>query len=313
MNAGMQAVAGLPRPGSPLDVSLIDRMTERLLSDGYLIVPWAAKRDVLTPLCDDLEPHFARAPFGRGAFYGHRTKRFGSLLRRSKHVFPLVRHPQIYAVVERVLRPACDSLQLNLTQAIEIHPGSPVQVPHRDHDMWGGEKEGVQYMVNVMWALDDFTEVNGATRIWPGSHRRLGDALLPDDQAIPAIMPRGSALLFLGSTLHSGGGNRSQSPRRGLIVSYCLGWLKPWENQWLAYPPDVARSFPAEIAALAGYRQHLPSLGNYEGQCPSVLLKQDGRPDHLSFTDALRPDQQALIAQYYESKGSNGVQQPAVS
>ena len=85
--------------------------------------------------------------------------------------------------------------------------------------------------------------------------------------------------------------------RRGIIVSYCLGWLKPYENPWLAYPPEIARHFPPELAALSGYAQHRPNLGNFEGQCPSVLF--GGYPDDpLGAIDALRPDQQALLADF---------------
>jgi ectoine hydroxylase-related dioxygenase (phytanoyl-CoA dioxygenase family) len=112
-------------------------------------------------------------------------------------------------------------------------------------------------------------------------------------------MPRGSALLFLGSALHSGGENRSARPRRGAIFSYCQGWLRPWENPWLAYPPAVARHFDDELAALVGYRQHLPSLGNFEGQCPSVLLR-DPVPEHLQFIDALRHDQTEMVREYQQ-------------
>src|SRR3546814_9131987 len=54
---------------------------------------------------------------------------------------------------------------------------------------------------------------------------------------------------------------------------YSLGWLKPYENPWLAYPPEIARQFPESLQALIGYRQHRPNLNNYEGQCPSVLLR----------------------------------------
>lgn len=105
-----------------------------------------------------------------------------------------------------------------------------------------------------------------------------------------ATLAPGDALLFLGSTLHGGGENRSALPRRGVIVSYALGWLKPFENQWLVYPPHIAQHFDPALAALVGYSQHRPNLGNYEGQCPSVLLRDDV-PEHLAATDALRPDQ----------------------
>src|SRR3546814_2850711 len=82
-----------------------------------------------------------------------------------------------------------------------------------------------------------------------------------------------------------------------MIISYCQAWLKPWENQWLAYPPEIARTFSPELADLVGYRQLAPTLGNYEGQCPSVLLK-GSTPRHLSFTDLLTDEQQQLVRSY---------------
>ena len=91
--------------------------------------------------------------------------------------------------------------------------------------------------------------------------------------------------------------------RRGIVVGYSLGWLKPYENQWLAYPPEVARTFPPELAALVGYRQHRPNLGNYEGQCPSVLL--DGQATGpLAAIDALRPEQAAMVEAYVASQAT---------
>lgn len=97
------------------------------------------------------------------------------------------------------------------------------------------------------------------------------------------------------STAHGAGANRTDHVRRGIVIGYCLGWLKPYENQWLAYPPKVARTFSRELSSLAGYTQHRPNLGNYEGQCPSILLG-DAVPRHIGAIDALRPDQEAMIA-----------------
>jgi ectoine hydroxylase-related dioxygenase (phytanoyl-CoA dioxygenase family) len=110
-------------------------------------------------------------------------------------------------------------------------------------------------------------------------------------------MGPGDALVFLGSTLHGAGENRTDEPRRGVVVGYSLGWLKPYENQWLAYPPEVASTFSPELAALVGYRQHRPNLGNYEGQCPSILLGTEfDRDQPIGAIDALRPDQDAAMA-----------------
>jgi ectoine hydroxylase-related dioxygenase (phytanoyl-CoA dioxygenase family) len=270
---------------------------DKLLTDGYVTIPNVADPVLLDALYADFDKVFEKTPFCSGDFYGETTKRFGRLLIRSPHTADFVRHELVYNIVDRVLGPWCESLQLNLTQAIDIHPGAQVQAPHRDQEMFDNG-DGRQYMINAMWALDDFTADNGPTRLWPGSHRQP-DVLFPDEDAILAVMPRGSVTLFLGSTQHSGGENFSRRSRRGMIISYCLGWLKPWENQWLAYPPAIARDFDPDIAALVGYRQHLPSLGNFEGQCPSILLRDDV-PDNLAFVDSLRPEQYERLKQYYE-------------
>lgn len=277
--------------------SQVDHYVRQLQHDGFLILPHAVDADLLESLYDDLEPEFVAARYGTGAFYGETTKRFGRLFARSRHVEAFARHPLILPIIEQILTPWCETIQINLTQAIEIFPGAPTQFPHRDQDMWRADKGRQEYMVNVMWALDDFTAENGATRLWPGSNRAAPDSMLPEEEAIKAIMPRGSAAIFLGSTQHAGGANHSAQTRRGMIISYCQAWLKPWENQWLAYPPEVARSFSPELAALIGYRQLAPTLGNFEGQCPSVLLKDDA-PHHLSFTDLLTPQQQQQVRAY---------------
>ena len=116
-------------------------------------------------------------------------------------------------------------------------------------------------------------------------------------EPIVAECEPGAAICFLGSTVHGAGANITQSVRRGVVIGYSLGWLKPYENLWLSYPPDVARAFSPELAALAGYAQHRPNLGNYEGQCPSVLLRGDA-PEYLGAIDALRPDQEAMLADF---------------
>ena len=269
------------------------------MRDGYLVIPNAIDPIIHEAFAQDLDAMFARTPHGRGGFYGETTKRFGRLLYRSRHARHFACHPLMRRIVEAVLlNKDCNRILLNLTQAIEIHPGAPLQCPHRDHDMFGGEKGGAEYMLNIMWPIDDFTADNGATRIWPGSnHGDMADFLLPEEASIPVIAPRGSAILFLGSTVHAGSANRSRRARRGAIFSYCQGWLRPWENPWLAYPPRIARRFDREVQELIGYSQHLPSLGNFEGKCPSVLLEEPDA-DHLGFVDSLRPDQAELVREY---------------
>lgn len=280
---------------------LVEDHSADLRERGYCIIRGALPAATITALDQDLAEDFARTPFCEGAFYGTTTKRFGRLLIRSPHAATLVRHTRILATVETLLAPWCDRIQLNVTQAIAIHPGAPAQMPHRDQDMWRAPAGEAEYLVNVIWPLTRFTAANGATIVWSGSHGANTLASEPPNAPVAAEMAPGDALMFLGSTLHGAGANRTQEVRRGIVVGYSLGWLKPYENQWLAYPPEVARSFPPELAALVGYRQHRPNLGNYEGQCPSVLLGE--RADEpLAAIDALRPDQAAMVEAYATSQ-----------
>lgn len=279
--------------------AIIDHAVQGLLRDGFTVVPRAIEPDHIGRLEADVDPYFVATPWCQGAFYGERTRRFGSLLRRSHHMTALVMHASIRAIVDHILLPGCDRIQLNLTQAIEIHPGATAQFPHRDQDMWPGPKERTEYLVNVMWPLSPFRVENGGTRLWPGSHRCEESSLPEADAVVPAVL-QGDALLFLGSTLHGGGAHRAIAPRRGIVVSYCLGWLKPFELQWLVYPPEIARSFSPELAALVGYAQHRPNLGNVEGQCPSILLRDDV-PAHIGAVDALLPDQAAMATGFLTS------------
>lgn len=272
----------------------IGRWTEQLLDEGWCVIPDAMPPEQVAALDQDLAEDFAETPFCEGGFYGERTKRFGRLLARSAGAAEFVMHPLILGIAERVLLPWCECIQLNLTQAIALHPGALPQLPHRDQDMWRGGQGEAEYLVNVMWPFTPYRAENGATLIWPHSHGRRALDTGPASDPVAAELDPGAALLFLGSTLHGAGGNGTQAVRRGMIVSYCLGWLKPYENPWLAYPPAVARAFAPELAALAGYRQHRPNLGNFEGQCPSVLLR-GAPPVRLGAVDALRPDQAALV------------------
>lgn len=280
-------------PATTEDLAHLDT----LMSQGYVVIDNLFPREAIDELAQDLEPWFTHTPRCQGHFYGWHTTRFGSVLSKSAVAQELVRHPTILSLAGHVLGPHCDWFQLNLTQGVRIHPGAPAQPPHRDQDMWPCRIPG-ELLINVMWALDDFTEDNGATRLWPRSHISGVDMLSGDPgPSIAGEMKRGSVLIFLGSLLHAGGANCAQTHRTGFLLSYSLGWLKPYENQFLAYPRETVRKFPKEIQDLLGYRIHRPNLGGYENQCPSVLLREE-TPGPLPAVDALPDALEALAEQY---------------
>lgn len=292
-----ESLIGVSRVATDPIQALVNVHADDLSRNGFVIVRDLVDADMIAALDRRIADRFAATPFCSGQFSGETTKRFGGLLKRFPEVEALVTDMLVVAIVERMLGRNCDAIQLNLTQAIEIHPGAPAQIPHRDQDMYGTTLPDCELCVNVMWPLMDFTAENGATVLWPESNTLHPMAIPALDSAVVAEMTPGSALIFLGSTLHCAGSNRSALPRRGLVVGYSLGWLKQFENQYLVYPPQVAARFPRELARLVGYRSQKPNLNNYEGRCPSMLL--DGEPDeHIGLVDNLPGEMADLIARY---------------
>lgn len=250
---------------------------DQLRATGYAVVEGLLDLPAIDDVRTELEPWFANTPRCEGDFYGWQTTRIASVLFKSAASHRLLVNRFVLALMDRVLGPACDWYQLNLAQAIRLHPGERQQFPHRDDDMWPCAKLGQEYMVNVMWALSDFTVANGATLLWPRSQHASTGNDKASSEPISAVMSRGSALIYMGSVQHCGGANRTDQPRTGLVFSYSLGWLKQYENAFLAYPPTIARSFSKQVQQLLGYRLHQPNLGNYEGQDPSVIFETDSR------------------------------------
>ncbi|MEI9851290.1 MAG: phytanoyl-CoA dioxygenase family protein [Sphingomonas sp.] len=274
---------------------------ERMARDGYVILRGLVDPAAVAALDADFARPFAETPFSQGAFFGSHTKRFGRALIRSPHAAALVQNPVILGIAEQMLGRWSDGIQLNLTQGIAVHPGAPAQLPHRDEDMWPGPKGEIEYMVNVIWPFTRFTTQTGATRIWHASHREDREAFVSNDRCISAEMEPGDAVVWLGSTLHGQGENSSDEIRRGMAVAYSLSWLKQYENQYLAYPPEIARTFPRELAELVGYRQLPPNLNNFEARSPMTLLDESNTPA-AGAVDALI-EYQEEASRYYAEHG----------
>ena len=129
-----------------------------------------------------------------------------------------------------------------------------------------------------MWALTDFTEANGATRIIPGSHTR-GPQSRPTARSTPSIaaeMPRGSVLVWHGSLWHGGGANRSDAVRVGIAMNYCAGWIRQQENQQLGIPREIARGFSPRLRELVGYGVYRGLIGHIDKRSPVELLGESG-------------------------------------
>jgi hypothetical protein len=241
--------------------STADAVAKAIAEDGGAIVDDLVDPEVFDRMDAELAPYYEATPYGDD-FSGHQTRRTGGLVARSPAARELVVHPLVRAAVGEVLGHA-RNFQLHLTQVISIEPGQPAQYVHRDQ--WAFDfftfPAGYEVTCNTIWAMTDFTEVNGATRVIPGSHRFDDKLTFGEPDTVPAEMTRGSVLLYSGSLYHGGGANRSDAPRNGANITYALGWLRQEENQYLTVPPEIARTLDDDLLRLMGYAHGAYALG----------------------------------------------------
>lgn len=274
---------------TPIDdvCAVIDR-------DGGVVIQDLVSTATLEGLWHDLGPLLTEVGWGQDRFSGNLTRRVGASFAHTQHAAQVVTHPLFYGAAERFLQlpipswlgeqrtETTASIQIGGTQAIQIHPGEGAQPLHRDDLVfqWRHPTHGREARVQTMVALTDFTVENGGTLVVPGSHRWDDERVPHEDQAVPTEMRAGSALVFLGSTYHAGGANRSTAPRTGLTITLDLGFLRQEENQYLSVPREVVRNYPEQIQRLLGYNACPPLMGwiEIDGQMndPHMLLENWG-------------------------------------
>jgi ectoine hydroxylase-related dioxygenase (phytanoyl-CoA dioxygenase family) len=247
-----------------------DAIAAAVRADGAVIVDDLAPPEVVDAVNAELAPWLEATPYGVEDFAGRATRRTGMLVARCPAVRELLRHPSILGATALLLEGAT-TFHVHLTQAIAIGPGQPAQPIHRDQ--WAFDffpfPDGYDVQLNTIWALTDFTEANGATRVVPGSNRGAGiDALGTFEHAdtVAAEMSRGSVLVYSGSVHHGGGANvTADEVRVGLNLTYARSWLRQEENQYLAVPREVVDELDDELLRLLGYARGAYALGYVDG------------------------------------------------
>jgi ectoine hydroxylase-related dioxygenase (phytanoyl-CoA dioxygenase family) len=238
-----------------------------LRRDGACVILDQVSAEVIDAVNADFRAPFDDlGRFDESDFNGYKTLRISGVLAISKAAASLVEHPRVLAAADAVLLPNCANYRIGSLTAIEIWPGEGDQELHLDDSIYPLRLPDTQLQISAMWALDDFTLENGATRVVLGSHNTVppvDDGMnYSSDDIVQAVMPRGSLLLYMGTTVHGGGANRSDAPRPGLINTYSLGWLRQEENQFLNVPREVAMTHSKTIQRLMGYCRHPGSDGH---------------------------------------------------
>ncbi len=259
-----------------MDTASAQEHVARIAADGYTIIEHAIDLDLIDALQSDLdrlEQELGILPAGN-VFEGAHTVRIYNLLVHGSTFTQIPIHANVLPIVEGVLDEGCLVSSLS---SIAICPGETAQPIHADDQMIPLGKPHAPTVCNTMWALTEFTEANGATRVIPGSH--LADRS-PDFgthyDSIPAVMPKGSVLVWHGSLWHGGGANTTDERRVGIAMNYCAGFIRQQENQQLGIPIDLARQFPRRLQELCGFGVYRGLIGHIDKHSPAQLFLREG-------------------------------------
>ena len=234
--------------------------------DGCVVLDNLLDRAGIERIKDEMAPHMQAADKGEDEFAGLETRRVGTLVARSPKAREIIMNPVILDATAKLLSHGA-SYQLHLTESIWLGPGSTAQEIHKDLD----DFEGIQFskehnaVVTTIWALTDFTEANGATRVVPGSHKLEGERAFSLEESEPVEMQAGSVLVFNGQLYHGAGANTTDSIRESLIIAYSVGWLRQEKNQYLCIPIETLHRLPEDLLRLMGYNLGGELLGFVDG------------------------------------------------
>jgi ectoine hydroxylase-related dioxygenase (phytanoyl-CoA dioxygenase family) len=270
----------MPIPTFTADAPL-EALAAALDAEGVAIIRNVLDAQQLAALEAQLRPHVDHSATGLDEFSGQRSTRTGALVARSAACRELVIDPRVMALCAHVLLPFCERFQVNVTQLIRLMPGQKSQVLHRDRGLWGPHLPArIEPQLGTMWALTDFTATNGATRVVPGSHHWDAERHWQPHEVLFASMPAGSVLLYTGSAIHGAGANISRGERLGINITYCLGWLRQEENQYLSCPPDIARGLAPQLQEVLGYTMGGYAIGYYSPLHSNALGLDTVPPEH---------------------------------
>jgi hypothetical protein len=262
-----------PTGGSSVNDAIVEADMAALDRDGYVIWNDLLSPDQCSQIREVVRPWLGHT--GRNSFEGLRTQRIYSVLSRTRVCDRLVDDPRVLAVLDRLLMP---NYLLSALQAINIQPGEAAQLAHHDDGFYPIPRPRAPLAAATIWAIDDFSADNGATAIYPGSHRWGKRRPGPDDQALPVVMPAGSCVFFVGTLWHGGGANNTDHERLAITAQYCQPWLRPMEAYTLSISRDIARVVSDDIRRMLGYSIHPPFVGNVDGLHPLRLLEVEAEP-----------------------------------
>lgn len=284
------AIQTFSATASPADIAAA---TSR---DGAAIVTGLIATELAETIDGELRENFDSFGYrSQREFAGFKTNRCHHVLEEAPSSVAIIGHDMVMGVADAILLPHCESYQIGSITGIEICPGQEVQELHRDDTVYPVRLPGMEMQIGCMWALTDFTAKNGATCVVSGSHRHITMGADVDvSNCEQAVMSKGSALFYLGSTMHGAGANSSNEARMGVITVYSLGWLRQEANQYLSVPLKLARTYDERMRRLLGYTTHDirgDRLGKYYGSDTSFVDKDDYARNYRPYPPELKGEE----------------------
>jgi ectoine hydroxylase-related dioxygenase (phytanoyl-CoA dioxygenase family) len=237
--------------------------------DGYVVMEHAVDADATARIRAELSPWLGDDAFrGRNDFEGFQSNRVYALLAKAPAIARLVEHPWVMAMLDELLLP---QFLLSANLAINLLPGETAQQFHVDDGFYRVARPRPAISVSAIWAIDEFTDENGATEVIPGSHRWGDEVPDTDHPVVKVVMPAGSVVVFPGTLWHRGGANRSDRARLAITPQYCEPWARQQEQQILSVGAKAAQ-YSERIQSMLGYSIHPPFMGHVDGLHPLRLL-----------------------------------------
>jgi ectoine hydroxylase-related dioxygenase (phytanoyl-CoA dioxygenase family) len=255
--------------GTTVDPAVVEADLTALGREGYVILENLLSTEECERIRAAVTPLLYRT--GRNTFEGERTQRVYSVLGKTRACDRLVDHPRVLALLDRLFLP---NYLLSQLQVININPGEAAQLLHPDDAIYPAPRPRPPLGAATVWAIDAFTDDNGATVVLPGSHRWDAERRPSDhDTRLTVVMPPGSCVFFVGTLWHGGGANRSGRSRLAVTAQYCEPWLRPQEAFTLSTDRDTVRAVSEDIRRMLGYSIHPPFIGMVDGMHPKRLLR----------------------------------------
>lgn len=258
-----------------VDPDLVARDLAQVREQGFVVIEGLLSDRELASIREAAGPLLHHR--GRNEFEGEKTQRVYAVLEKTRALDRLVDHPRILALLDELFLP---NYLLSQLQVINILPGESAQALHTDDAFYPVPRPRPPFGAATVWAIDDFTEENGATEIVPGSHTWPAERWPTSDESRPAVMKAGSVIFYPGTFWHGGGANRSDTARLAVTCQYCEPWLRTQENYFLSTSKEIVAEVSEDIRRMLGYSIHPPFIGMVNGMHPKRVLPNEGDPEH---------------------------------